>query len=120
MTTPTSFTRGTLPKTLRDWRASGWEPKGTTPRDVWTPLEPFFLEQGLTLWKRGSSTILQFFMVPGKDFPRSPDGFVYSTPIGDAEPRPGFDVVVWFLLYIGFLDETCLRTESHPLSCSYN
>lgn len=94
--TPAPFTRNTLPKTLRDWRTSGWEPKGTTPRDVWIPLEQFFLEQGLTLWKGGSNTVLQFFMLPGGGFPRSPDGFVYSTPVSDASPRPGFDVVVLF------------------------
>jgi hypothetical protein len=91
-----ALTHNTLPKTLRDWRASGWEPKGTTPRDVWIPLEPFFLEKGLTLWRYGSIPMRPFYVVPGKDFPRSPDGFVYSTPVSDAKPRPGFDVAVWF------------------------
>ncbi|KAF8523030.1 kinase-like domain-containing protein [Gautieria morchelliformis] len=88
-----AFTRDTLPKTLRDWRASGWEPEGTTPRDVWTPLEPFFLEQGLTLWKSADIPTIPFFMIPGKGFPRSPDGFVYSAAVSDANPRSGFDVV---------------------------
>ncbi|KAF8487762.1 hypothetical protein JB92DRAFT_2758770 [Gautieria morchelliformis] len=86
------FTRDTLPKTLRDWRTSGWEPKGTTPRDVWTPLEQFFLERGLTLWKKCYTRYRHLYLVPGNDLPRSPDGFVYSTPVSDTRPESGFDL----------------------------
>jgi hypothetical protein len=92
--TPVPFTRSTLPKTLRDWRTSGWEPKGTTPRDVWTPLEPFFLEQGLILWKKHYTRSFQFYLLPDNNIPRCPDGFVYSTSVSEARPEPGRDLVV--------------------------
>jgi len=93
---PIPFTRSTLPKTLRDWRTSGWEPKGTFPRDVWTPLEQFFLEQGLTLWTYTKSRDLR--TCPPNNLPRSPDAFVYSTSVSDARPQPNYDLVVWSFL----------------------
>jgi hypothetical protein len=91
--TPVPFTRSTLPKTLRDWRISGWEPKGSTPRDVWTPLEQLFLERGLTLWKK-RYTSRHVYLLPGNGLPRAPDGFVYSTQVSDTMPEPGFDLTV--------------------------
>jgi len=38
------------PKTLLEWRVQQNQPEGAYPREMWTPLEPFFLSHGYTLW----------------------------------------------------------------------
>ena len=93
--TPVPSTRNAVPTTLRNWKSSGWESESTVPRDVWTPLEQFFLEQGLTLWKK-SETCFHLLLIPHNGLLRSPDGFVYTTPLNDVRDRDNFYLVVWF------------------------
>jgi hypothetical protein len=67
------------PKTLQEWRDLEPRPegyrRGVCPRNVWTPLESFFLSQGYTLWQPPLSLHLK----PPNDAPRTPDGFAYRT-----------------------------------------
>jgi len=68
------------PKTLLEWRVQQNQPEGAYPREMWTPLEPFFLSHGYTLWiqlgpKGGDAMSLR----APDDTPRAPDPFVYST-----------------------------------------
>lgn len=99
-----------LPKTLQEWRYSGWEPKGTSPRDVWDPLEQFFRDQGLILWK--SSGHRDFCTVPPNDIPRCPDAFAYITKYNEHEDPFNFDVGVHmfkFLILLSILSSIKYR-----------
>ena len=72
MTIDSPPTLPALPRTLQEWRYSGWEPKGTYPRNVWDPLEQFFRVQGLILWKR-CRLVTEPGTEPPNDIPRCPD-----------------------------------------------
>ena len=81
-------------KTLQEWRsqklhrALGYNP---VPRNVWIPLEPFFLSHGYTLWQPGYS----LYPIPPNDAPRAPDGFVYRTEYCEIKPNVWhFDMIV--------------------------
>ena len=84
------------PKSLQEWRYQKPHPvpgNSPRPRNVWIPLEPFFLSQGYTLWQP------QFAMYPmppsPNDAPRAPDGFVYRTVYCETEPNVRhFDLIV--------------------------
>jgi len=73
------------PQTLLEWRM---RPADTTyPREMWTPLEPFFLSHGYNLWiqlgpKDGDAMTLR----APDDTPRASDPFVYSTPYNTVPP----------------------------------
>jgi hypothetical protein len=82
------------PKTLQEWRnqkphpVQGYSPR---PRNVWIPLEPFFLSHGYTLWQPQFS----LYPTPPNDAPRAPDGFVYRTVYCEIKPNVRhFDMIV--------------------------
>ena len=83
------------PKTLQEWRSQkhlpaveGYSPR---PRNVWIPLEPFFLSHGYTLWGPRYS----MYPTPPNDEPRTPDGFAYRTVYCEIKPNvPHFDMIV--------------------------
>ena len=75
------------PKTLLEWRLQQNQPEGAYPREMWTPLEPFFLSRGYTLWiqlgpKDGDAMTLR----APDDTPRASDPFVYLTPYNTVPP----------------------------------
>jgi hypothetical protein len=83
------------PKTLLEWRMQQNQPEGAYPRDMWTPLEPFFLSHGYTLWikfgpKDGDSMILR----APDETPRAPDPFVYEAPYNRVPPT--YDMTLLF------------------------
>ena len=82
------------PKTLQEWRSQELKLHlgGSYPRNVWTPLESFFLSQGYILWQSPSS----LYQRPPNDAPRAPDGFAYKTVYCEIEPKSSrhFDMIV--------------------------
>ena len=82
------------PKTLQEWRSQELKLHlgGSYPRNVWTPLESFFLSQGYILWQSPSS----LYQRPPNDAPRAPDGFAYKTVYCEIEPKLSrhFDMIV--------------------------
>ena len=88
----------TPPKTLEEWRhlkppleeGAPFINCDVCPRNVWIPLESFFLSHGYTLWQPRNS----LYQKPPNDAPRTPDGFTYRT-IYCVEPyEQHFDVIV--------------------------
>ena len=82
------LSRTNYPQTLLEWRKQKYQPEGTYPRQMWTPLEPFFLSHGYTLWiqlgpKDGDAMTLR----SPDNTPRAPDPFVYSTPYQKGPPE---------------------------------
>jgi hypothetical protein len=74
------------PQTLLEWRMQQNQPDAY-PREMWTPLEPFFLSHGYNLWiqlgpKDGDAMTLR----APDDTPRASDPFVYLTPYNTVPP----------------------------------
>ena len=84
------------PKTLQEWRTQKPLPVpgykySPRPRNVWIPLEPFFLSNGYTLWQPQYA----LYPEPPNDEPRAPDGFVYRTEYCETKPNVRhFDLIV--------------------------
>jgi len=75
------------PQTLLEWRMQKNQPEGTFPRQMWTPLEPFFLSHGYTLWIQLGPVEGDAMTLRSPDTtPRAPDPFVYSTPYQKGPP----------------------------------
>jgi len=65
----------------------GYSPR---PRNVWVPLESFFLSHGYTLWQPQFS----MYPTPPNDAPRTPDGFAYRTEYCENKPNiQHFDMI---------------------------
>ena len=83
------------PKTLQEWRFQKLLPVGEyepRPRNVWIPLESFFLSHGFTLWPQPATRMHPY---PPSNAPRAPDGFVYRTIYCEVKPNIAhFDLVV--------------------------
>lgn len=71
-----------LPKTLDQWRRKGAHSREEEkfPRDMWDPLEPFFLSIGYTLWKKASYILT---IEPPNDAPRKQDEYACRIPYND-------------------------------------
>jgi hypothetical protein len=83
------------PQTLLEWRKQQNQPEDMTPRQMWTPLEPFFLSQGYTLWVQlGTVDGDAMTLRTPNDEPRAVDPFAYSTPYN--EGPPSFDRTLFF------------------------
>ena len=81
-----------LPDTLIKWRSSGHDVKGKIPRDIWTPLEPYFQTLGYTLW----TPCWSINLIPPNLNERAPDGFGYRTFMNDVGSEWTFGHVVDF------------------------
>jgi hypothetical protein len=83
------------PQTLLEWRMQQNQPEGTFPRQMWTPLEPFFLSHGYTLWIQLGPVDGDAMTLRSPDnTPRAPDPFVYSTPY--QKGPPAYDMTLFF------------------------
>ena len=105
------------PKSLQEWRYQKPHPvpgHSPRPRNVWIPLEPFFLSQGYTLWQP------QFAMypMPPNDAPRAPDGFVYRTVYCETEPNVRhFDLIVSQTSYLLLKSDSNIYLFKSTIHC---
>src|SRR5882762_6080782 len=69
--------------------------EGTYPRQMWMPLEPFFLSHGYTLWIQHGPVGGRAMTLKSPDnTPSAPDPFIYSTPYQKGPPP--FNMTLFF------------------------